>query len=50
MFHISDHHRQILEVNRQKESETRKHMQETKDTILQSYEQGRQEAGIDTNS
>jgi hypothetical protein len=38
--------RKIPEVNRQKESATRKHMRETQDTILQSHEQGRQEAGI----
>lgn len=52
--HLTENHvshqqspqRQILEVNRQRESATRKHVQETKDTILQSHEQGRREAGI----
>jgi hypothetical protein len=44
--HQQSSKRQILEINIQKESATRKHVQETQDTTLLSHEQGRQEAGI----
>ena len=44
--HQQSSKRQILEINRQKETATRKHVQETQDTSLRSHEQGRQEAGI----
>ena len=42
--------RQILEVNRQKESAASRHVSETKDTFLQSHERGRQESRQSTQT
>jgi len=42
--HQQSPHRQIPEINRQKQTATRRHVQETQDTFLQSHRRERQKS------